>query len=154
MFDTAEHAVASVLFWLTVALAIAFLSLLFAFKAEKRKKFLKVSLWVAVVYALGLAIYFFTAEILKVHAKGRVLGNLIIPLSFSALFVAISALLPVFKRNKITYVISGALVAAGLIWTLISIGLYFSGGLAEFTDINKAVIKSSFFIFSPYNFAN
>ena len=56
LFDSPLNIARAVAFWLTIALAIAFIvgvAVLTALKNDKRKKFLKVSLITAVAYALS-----------------------------------------------------------------------------------------------------
>ena len=123
-FDSPMNIARGVAFWLTVALAIAFVVCALVLKGDTRKKFLKISLIVAIVYACVIG---FTLLILTYLKKGITL-ILFIPLLLLLLGIAGSAIAIFFKPAKLTFIIAGCVTGAAAIAALVCMGIYFSTG--------------------------
>ena len=124
LFDTPLNAVRSVAIWLTCALLIAFIVCAVVLKAEKRKKFLKISLFAAVAYACVLGLIFL---VLSFQEDG-IETILFIPLLLLLITIAAGAVLIFFRPGFKSYLISGILVGAALIASLVCMGIHFSSG--------------------------
>jgi len=130
LFDSVLNTVRAVCFWLTVALALAFVVCALVLKGEKRAKFLKISLIFFLVYAcaVGITLLAFT------FFEDAIQPILFAPILALLLAVAASAIVLAFKRNKMTYIITGCIVGAALVATLVCMGIHFASGDAA--DIN------------------
>lgn len=123
-FDSPLNIVRAVAFWLTVALAIAFVVCALVLKAERRAKFLKISAFVAIVYACVVGL---TLLILTFTSDG-ITTILFVPLLLLVIALSASAMVLYFKRNLPVYITTGAVVGAALIATLVCMGIHFSSG--------------------------
>ncbi len=126
LFDSPLNAVRSVAIWLTLALVVGFLFCAFLFKAEKRSKFLKISLISAVIYACVLGALY----LILTFQEEKIQGILFYPFLILLLSIAASALWISFQKTPACYVIAGSVIAAAFLATLICIALYFSSGEA------------------------
>ncbi len=126
LFDSPVNAVRSVAIWLTLALALAFAVCAFSLKGDKRSRFFKISLIVAVAYACALG----AAYLLFTFLEDGIEGILFYPFLVLLLVVGASAVLLSCKRTPSVYVIVWSVLAAAFIATLVCIALYFSSGEA------------------------
>lgn len=129
LFDSPLNAVRSVATWLTVALAIAFVVCAFTVKGEKRAKFFRISLIIAIIFA---AIVGVTLLILTFSEDGIVTA-LFVPLLILIISIAASGVTLYFVRNKTVYIAAGCVTGAALIATLICMGVSFADSV-EFGD--------------------
>ena len=123
-FDSQMNIVRGVFFWIAIALAIGFLLGVFLFKNEARKKFLKFSLYAAIVYAgvVGIVLLDLT------FAKDGIATLLFAPiLVFLLTVIGCGALIAAY-RSKTTYIIAGCLVGAAAVAVLVCMGVHFANG--------------------------
>lgn len=139
-FDTPLNATRSVAIWLTLALALAFAVCALLLKGERRAKFLKISLIAAIVYAVALGITFLSLS----FSEDGIVTLLFVPLLILIVAVAASAITLVFKRNKLTYILTGCTVGAAIIAVLVCIGVLYASGdslvtnwIESFDDVNQ-----------------
>ena len=126
LFDSPLNAVRSVVIWLTLALVIAYLVCLFTVKADKKKKFLTLSVYGIVAYACALCALFL---ILSFQEDG-IEKILFIPMLTLLVCIAGSAATLFFKRSKGIYIALGILVGTAFAAVLICIGVHFASGKA------------------------
>ena len=126
LFDTPLNAVRSVAIWLTLALVILYLVCLFAVKADKKKKFLALSVYGIVAYVCALCTLFL---ILSFQEDG-IERILFIPLLVLLVCIAGSAVTLFFKRSKGIYITLGILIGTAFAAVLICIGMHFASGKA------------------------
>lgn len=110
-----------VAFWMTILFAAVFLILALLFRGETQKRFLRVSLFTAIVYAAIVAVLFLALN----FAEDGVNVIVFVPLLLLILATAGSALTLYFKRCKLTYIICGCVVGAAAIATLVCMGVYY-----------------------------
>lgn len=124
LFDSPMNITRAVFFWLTVALALIFVLCTLLIKGEKRAKFLKISLIFFIVYAcaVGITLLAFT------FAEDGIQTILFIPLLVLILTVAGSAVALSLKRSRLVYIVTGCIVGAALIATLVCMGIHFASG--------------------------
>lgn len=122
LFDSPLNAVRSVATWLTVALAIAFVVCALAIKGEKRAKFFKISLFVAIIFAAAVGV---TLLILTFIEDGIVTA-LFVPLLILIIAIAASGVTLYFIRNRAAYIAAGCITGSALIATLICMGVSFA----------------------------
>ena len=145
LFDSPMNIARGICFWLTIALALAFLVSLLVVRGEKRSAFLKGCLIFFVVYAcaVGITLLVFT------FLEDGITLTLFAPLVALIAAVGISAVLLAIKRNMVTYIIAGVLIAAALIASLVCMGIYYeSGDAAEMNgttndDVNSVALYVS-----------
>ena len=145
LFDSPMNIARGICFWLTIALALAFLVSLLIVRGEKRSAFLKGCLIFFVVYAcaVGITLLVFT------FLEDGITLTLFAPLVALIAAVGISAVLLALKRNMVTYIIAGVLIAAALIASLVCMGIYYeSGDAAEMNgttndDVNSVALYVS-----------
>lgn len=123
-FNSQMNIVRGVFFWIAVALAIGFLLGVILSRNEARRKFLKFSLYAAIVYAgvVGIVLLDLT------FAEDGTAQLLFIPLLVLLLTVVGCGALIAAHRSKVTYVIAGCLVGAALIAVLVCMGVHFANG--------------------------
>ncbi len=126
LFDSPLNAVRSVAIWLTLALLIAFGVCVFLFKEEKRKKFCKVSLLVALGYACVVGGLYLVLSFME----DGVQTILFIPLLILLLCILASAIVLLFKRTQAVYVAVGSVLAVAFIATLVCMAIHFASGVA------------------------
>ncbi len=138
LFDTPLNATRAAAFWLTAALLIAFALCLIFFKAERRKKFLKISGIFGVIYAATVGLILLS---LTFTEDGIVL-MLFAPLSALIAVIAASAVILLFKRGKLTYIICGCASAAAIIAVFVCMGIHYSSGAAgDITWVPKEAVN-------------
>lgn len=145
LFDSPMNIARGICFWLTIALALAFLVSLLVVRGEKRSAFLKGCLIFFVVYAcaVGITLLVFT------FLEDGITLTLFAPLVALIAAVGVSAVLLAVKRNMVTYIIAGVLIAAALIASLVCMGIYYeSGDAAEMNgttndDVNSVALYVS-----------
>lgn len=120
LFDTPLNAVRMVAFWLTVAIAIAFVLCAFLLKGELRAKFFKTAIIAVVSYAVTVGIFLLTLS----FAEDELVVILFAPMLALIIAVAASAFTLYLKRNKITYTVCGCICGAALIAALVCMGIY------------------------------
>ncbi len=128
-FDSPLNIARAVAFWLTIALAIAFIvgvAVLTALKNDKRKKFLKVSLITAVAYACAVGI----TLLCMTFAEDGIKPILFYPLLVLVVLIAVSAVALYFNRSLATKIATGCLTGGALIATLVCSGVHFASGEA------------------------
>lgn len=135
LFDTPLNAVRSVAIWLTVALLIAFAVCAVLLKDEKRAKFLKTSLLVAIPYAAVVGIVMLALT----FADDGIVVVLFVPLLILVIAIAASGVLLYFIRNKTIYIITGCVTGAAFIAVLICMGINFSDTLSRNDQIGLYV---------------
>ena len=123
-FDSLLNACRTIAIWLTVALVIAFVVCIFAMHADKRKKFAKISLIVAIIYVCAIAVLFLVLTFLKDGIEQL----LFYPLLILVLALGASGVCLFFKRTKLTYIVTGSVSGAALIATLVCMSLHFASG--------------------------
>lgn len=123
-FDTPTNITLSVAIWLTVALAIVFLTCFFAFKGEKRKKFAKYFGFGAIVYACAVGVLFLVLSFIE----DGIAPILFYPLLALIVVLAGGALTLFFRRDKLTYIVVGCLAGAALVASLVCMGVNYSWG--------------------------
>ena len=123
-FDSQMNIVRGVFFWIAVALAVGFLLCVILFKNEARKKFLKFSLYVAIVYAgiVGIVLLDLT------FAEDGIAQLLFIPILVLLLTIVGCGALIAAHRSKVTFAIAGCLVGAAVIAVLVCMGVHFANG--------------------------
>ena len=139
LFDSPMNIARGICFWLTIALALAFLVSLLVVRGEKRSAFLKGCLIFFVVYAcaVGITLLVFT------FLEDGITLTLFAPLVALIAAVGISAVLLAIKRNMVTYIIAGVLIAAALIASLVCMGIYYeSGDAAEMNGTTNDAVNS------------
>ena len=130
LFDTPFNAIRAVSIWVTLALVIAYLVCLFMLKAEKRKRFLSLSVFGWIAYACALCAL---ALILSFIEDG-IETILFIPLLILLVSIAGSALVLFFKRSKPIYILLGSVVGAAFIAVLVCMGVHFASGNAAINN--------------------
>lgn len=130
LFDSPLNATRATLFWLTIALVLAFVICAVILKNEKRTKFLKISIVTAIVYATAAGIILLGLT----FAEDGIQTILFVPVLLLILAIATSAVTLCFKRNKIVYAIAGGAVGATLVALLVCAGINFSNGNSS--DLN------------------
>ena len=133
-FSDAHSAARSVAIWLTVAFSVTFLAMVFALKGDKRRVFLKFAFAFAVIYSCFTAITFFTFEYIENSENNEFVETLFVPMTLLLATIAVSALMLSFVRIKATYIFSGVIVGAALVFTLVMMGVHFASGKAA--DMN------------------
>ncbi len=126
LFDSPLNAVRSIAIWLTLALLIGFAVCVCTLKAEKRKKFLKISLISAVIYACVLGALY----LLFTFREDGVETIIFVPLLLLLLSIAASAALLPFKQTPAAYITACCAIAATLLATLVCMAIHFSSGKA------------------------
>ncbi len=124
LFDSPMNATRAVFFWLTVAFTLIFVLCALLIKGEKRAKFLKISLIFFLVYAcaVGITLLAFT------FAGDGIQTILFAPILVLIIAVAGCAVTLAIKRNKPIYIVTGCIVGAALIATLVCMGIHFASG--------------------------
>ncbi len=117
-------------FWATILLAIAVFALMFAFKGERRKTYLRVAMVAGMVYACVLGALFLIFTFLD---DGITL-ILFVPLLVLIATVMTGAIVLTFKRTKVSYGVCGALFGAALIATLVCMYFHYTSGDAADTN--------------------
>ncbi len=126
LFDTTLHAVRSVATWLTLALLLLLGVCALILKGDRRKRFLRVSAIVAVVYGCALcALYLYSS--FKEDGIERIL---FFPLLFLLLAIATSAIVLSFTRTPVSYVCVAVAVSGAFIAVLVCMAVHFSSGKA------------------------
>ncbi len=142
-FSNAQSTVRTIALWLTVALAIGFLTTFFAIDRAYRKKFVKIALTVAIVYTCAIIVTFFTFRFIENKESGEFVATLFVPITLLIISIAVSALMLMYVRNKATYIISGVSVGVMLVMTLVFMGIHYSSGKgAEMNWITNADVNS------------
>ena len=139
LFDSPMNIARGICFWLTIALALGFLISLLLVRGEKRGAYLKGCLIFFVVYAcaVGITLLVFT------FLEDGITLTLFAPLVALIAAVGVSAVMLALKRNKVTYIIAGVLIAAALIATLVCMGVYYeSGDAAEMNGTTNDAVNS------------
>ncbi|MCR4725642.1 MAG: energy-coupled thiamine transporter ThiT [Clostridia bacterium] len=127
LFDSTFNAVRSVLTWLTVALAIAYVVTFIALNDKPIwEKIRKPLFFAAILYAAAVAITLLTMT----FVEDGIVAILFYPLLALILAIALGAILLVFKRSTPIYIAVASIVAAGVIAVLVCMGVHFSGGKA------------------------
>lgn len=130
LFDTPLNAVRMVAFWLTVAIAIAFVLCALLLKGELRTKFFKTATVAVITYAVTVGIFLLTLS----FVEDGLVAILFAPMLILMVAVAASAFTLYLKRNKITYIVCGCITGAALIAALVCMGFHFASGDAA--DLN------------------
>lgn len=139
LFDTPLNAVRSVFIWTTLALLVASAVCVLILKADKRKKFLQISLFVSVAYACAIG----TVALVLSFREDGIQAILFVPLLVLLCAVGVSATILAFKRSKLLYILFGCIVGVALISVLICAGVHFASGTAsENNGITNADVRS------------
>ncbi len=140
LFDSPLNAVRSIAIWLTLALLIGFGVCALLFKEEKRKKFFKISLLVAVGYACVVGGLYLVLSFME----DGVQTILFVPLLILLLCILASAIVLLFKRTQAVYIFVGSVLALAFIAALVCMAVHFSSGVAaENNGMTKADVGST-----------
>lgn len=126
LFNSPLNATRSVAIWLTLALVIAAVVCAVLLKGEKRKKFLKIAVIAAIVYAAALGVTLLALT----FAEDGIVTLLFAPFLTLIIVIAASAVTLFFKRNKIVYAVTGCAVGGALIAAFVCMGVQFSTGVS------------------------
>lgn len=137
LFDSPTNALRSTAIWLTIALIIVFVACACALKGDKKTKFMRIALIAAIFYACALCIAFLSLT----FAEDGVKAILFVPLLILVVSIAGSALVLVFKRKKLVYILTGCTTGASFVATLVCMGVYYASGESE--KFNEATIMVS-----------
>lgn len=146
LFDSPLNATRATSFWLTIALALVFVVCAVALKAEKRAKFLKISLITVIVYAAAAGIVLLALT----FVQDSIVAILFAPALVLVVVIAACAIALFIKRSKLTYILTGCLAGAALIALLVCSGIHFTNGNSS--DMN-GVSKDSVNQIALYIFA-
>ncbi len=138
LFDSPLNVARGVCFWLTIALALAFLICLPFFRGANRKKFLKIFLLSVLFYALcvGVLLLSFT------FAEDGLNVLLFAPLLTLFTVCGASAFVLVFRRKKSLLIASGCCVGGALLAVLVCMGVYYATQVDHgyYINVNQAVL--------------
>lgn len=146
LFDSPMNVTRAVCFWLTVALVLAFVLCLILVKGEKRARFLKASLILFVAYAcaVGIVLLAFT------FSEDGIKTILFVPLLVLLVVIGGSAVLLFFRQNKTVFIVTGCLVGAALVATLICMGVFYGTDIdgdgyynSDTSSVNQIVLYLS-----------
>ena len=146
LFDSPMNIARGIFFWLTIALVLAFLLCVLLIKGDSRKKLLKCSLIFFIVYAcvVGITLLAFT------FAEDGIKTILFVPLLALIVTVAGGAVALTLKRSRLVLIVSGCLVGAALVATLVCMGVYYGKEIADdgyynsdITSVNQIVLYAS-----------
>ena len=140
LFDSPMNIARNTAFWLTIALALGFALCALLLKGDTRKKFFKISLVAAVVYAsaVGLTLLVLT------YLEDGIQLILFAPILVLLLCIAGSAIAIYFKPKKLTFAIAGGITGAAAVAALVCMGVYLASGEAEnFNGLEISVTENA-----------
>lgn len=135
LFDTPLNATRAVAFWLAIAIVIAFIFVAIFLKGDNRGKVLKSMTIGAVIYSAVVGI----TMLILTYCEDGIVTLLFVPILILIVAVATSATLLIFKRTKLTIILSACISALALVATLICMGIHFTTGAS--LDINEIESK-------------
>ena len=121
LFDSPKNIAGSIFFWLTIVLVLAVLVCTLAIKGDARKKFLKTALITVIAYACVVGI----TMLALTFAEDGIETIMFIPLIILIAAIGGSAFSLVLKRSRLTFIVTGCVVGAALIATLVCMGVYY-----------------------------
>ncbi len=124
LFDTPSNIVRSVAIWLTLALIVAFVAVFFALTGDARRKFGRISLFVAIAYACVLGVLFLSLS----FAEDGIVTLLFVPLLVLLVVLAASGIALCLRRDKAVVIAAACLSGAALIAVLVCIGVNYASG--------------------------
>ena len=149
LFDTAHNAVRSAFIWIAIAMAIGYLTAFFLLKEKTIwRPVKKYSFLVAILYA---AVVLTTLLVFAFQEEGMV-TILFVPILILIILIAGAAVALLLSHGRVTNIISGSLVAAGLLAVLICIGVHFANGDAiEINEVDPTAVNSQFlYLFAAF----
>lgn len=125
LFDSPINIARGISFWLTIALAIGFAAGALLLKEERRKKFLKGFLFLAIGYACALGLLF----LIWTFVDDGIQTLMFVPLLLLIVASGAAAILVIFKRSLLVPAL--AVVGAALVAALVCIGVYYAQNVSE-----------------------
>lgn len=135
LFDSTMNVVRGVFFWLTIALALAFVVCAFLLKGDAKKKFMRTSLFAAIGYACAVGITLLALTFSEDGLK----AILFYPLLVLMLAVGASAAVLAVRRDRPVLIAAGCAVGAALAAALVCMGIYYGKNYADDGYFNSDV---------------
>ena len=123
-FSNKSSAIFATATWIAIAFVVAFIVLNFVFNGEKRRKFLKVSLFAAIFLAVAIILTF----VIMSYLNDGIVPILFWPLLILAIVLILSAISIFICPFRNTYISSAIASFCALIVALVCIGVHFSSG--------------------------
>ncbi len=123
----------TILFWTTIALAVAFVLSILLVKKENREKLLKIFLPIAIAYSCVVAAIFLYFG----FKEDGIVKILFVPLLVMIVVTAACGVTLCFKRSKPVLIACVSAFFASLLAVLICMGVYFGSGDVDWAEITK-----------------
>ena len=125
-FNSPMNIARGVAFWLTVAIALAFVICTIVLKGEARKKSLRYWLLGGVIYACAVGLMF----LIWTFVDDGISALAFAPLLVLIVAIGTCAVLIAWKPNKTMITVSASVVGAALVATLVCMGVYYAKNVA------------------------
>lgn len=132
-FDSPLNIARGICFWMTIALVLGILLGVLMTRGQTRKAFLKIALIAVIGFACAVCIVLLVFSFLE----DGIVAILFAPLLTLIVVVGGCAILIALRRSKLTLILSGCLIGAALIATLVCMGIHF--GTGDAADLNDTV---------------